>query len=380
MITAVRVRIDAPRVYQEFRDNRDFLEATTSKTSLNVEGAAVPVVVNSPVEAVMPLTCAKTSVVDRNRVTNGLVDKMGVDGFIKGVMTIEARIDVNRYREIVAAIARIDTLRTALPFRTQGMAAALAQMPWYYGPDPAPWYRDTCVRTGHGRDVTYHTPLVELWDIISFGTARNRPQRTPTEQEWSEAIQAGLNVDGDEDEGEVDDGEPDDDEEQPRRRRPRRRAPEMADVFYTVPQAYNISRDPLFLMWLFPAYGQSPGGASISGLSPYADNSVALYGDTVARLCLRRLVTGHVLEITTLGIRGPVRYCTPGGQCRIRLSIHELRRRGADIDMRGLAERLLELTYGTNQLVPQIPVSLFVASRRMEGWTWSRGTEPLWLI
>ncbi|EZG66531.1 hypothetical protein GNI_080070, partial [Gregarina niphandrodes] len=41
--------------------------------------------------------------------------------FIKGVMTIEARIDVNRYREIVTAIARIDTLRTALPFSTQGM-------------------------------------------------------------------------------------------------------------------------------------------------------------------------------------------------------------------------------------------------------------------
>ncbi|EZG66520.1 hypothetical protein GNI_080170 [Gregarina niphandrodes] len=82
MITAVRIRVDTSRVYQEFRDDRDFLEATTSKTSLSVEGAAVPVVVNSPVEAVMPLTCRKTSVsvIDREGVTNGLVHKMGIDG------------------------------------------------------------------------------------------------------------------------------------------------------------------------------------------------------------------------------------------------------------------------------------------------------------
>ncbi|EZG66530.1 hypothetical protein GNI_080060 [Gregarina niphandrodes] len=113
----------------------------------------------------------------------------------------------------------------------------------------------------------------------------------------------------------------------------------MADIFYTVPQAYNISRDQLFLVWLFPAHGESPGGVNLAGLSPYADNNVALYGDTVASVPMEDFE-----------------------------AIHDLRRRGTDLDIRDLADRLLEITYGTDQLVPQVPVSLFVASRRMEGF------------
>ncbi|EZG42831.1 hypothetical protein GNI_219510 [Gregarina niphandrodes] len=331
----VRIRIDNPRVYQEFRDNKDFLEATTSKTSINVEGSAVPVVVNSPLEPVMPLTSAKPSVIDKVLVRDSLVRKMGVDGFVKGVMTIEARIDVTRYREIVAAIERIDTLRTALPFHTQGMAAALNLMPWYYGPEPAPRYRDTCIRTGYGRDVVYHTPLVELWDIITQGTRQRRPRVAPTEEEWVNAIRIGLNVDPEEDD--IPAGVEEDEVSEASIQR--HRAPDMADVFYTVPQAYNISRDPLFLAWLFPAHGVSEAGVSITGCSPYADNSVALYGDTV--------VSASMDDFE---------------------AIHDLRRRGLNLEVHELAERLLEAAYGRLQLVPQVPVSLFVASRRMEGF------------
>ncbi|EZG68428.1 hypothetical protein GNI_062370 [Gregarina niphandrodes] len=335
MITAVRIRIDNPRVYQEFRDNKDFLEATTSKTSINVEGSAVPVVVNSPLEPIMPLTCNKKSVINSELVRDSLMRKMGVDGFVKGVMTIEARIDVTRYREIATAIERIDTLRTALPFHTQGMAAALSLMPWYYGPDPAPRYRDTCIRTGYGRDVVYHTPLVELWDIITRGTRQRRPRAAPTDDEWVTAIRIGLNVDAEDDEVPAEEDGDEDSEEMP----PPNRAPDMADVFYTVPQAYNISRDPLFLAWLFPAHGISEAGVSITGCSPYADNSVALFGDTV--------VSASMDDFE---------------------AIHDLRRRGVNLEVRDLADRLLVAAYGRNYLVPQVPVSLFVASRRMEGF------------